>query len=212
MALATNYIPNLKHPLYFLSLIGGVSLDEIKQTILDPDNPEKYMIEMHRLVLNTCVATGFGLGVIDVDIDSKNLSPIIKELLLTITKFIFCEPVQFMDALCTLTGSGLAFIYFFINAMSEGGLKMGLNKNMAIKLVAKAMQSAANSILESDKHPSELRDSVLSRGGPAIYGIDVLNKNNCDSGFQNAIEASYRRLKELVNIEPIEEVEARPTL
>ena len=206
MALATNYIPNLKHPLYFLSLVGGVTLNEIKQTLLDPEDPDKYKIHfMHRLVLNNCVLDGNGFAVIDVDIESKSMNPLVKVLLNILNKYIMCQPEQLMDALCTLCGSGLAFIYYFINAMSEGGLKIGLNKEMGYKLVARVMQSAAMCVEKSEKELSVLQDSVLSKGGPAIYGIDVLNKSNCDAGFQNAVEASYRRLKELANNEPNEE-------
>ena len=205
MALATNYIPNLKHPLYFLSLVGGVTLNEIKQTLLDPEDPEKYRIHfMHRLVLNNCVVDGNGFAVIDMDIDSKNMSLPIKYLLTIINKHIMFQPEQLMDAVCTLCGTGLAFIYYFINAMSEGGLKIGLEKEMGHKLVAKVMQTAAMCIEKSEKEISVLQDGVLSKGGPAIYGIDVLNKSNCDAGFQNAIEASFRRLKELANNEPLE--------
>ena len=207
LALATNYIPNMKHPLYLLSLIGGVGMEEIKKTLLDPDDPDKYIVEMHRIVLNTCVATSWGLAVIDVEIDSKSMNPIIKTLLTSIAKYIISQPVQLMDALCTLTGNGLAFVYYFINSISEGGAKIGLNKTMATKLAAKALRSAAQCILESERSLSELQDSVVSIGGPTVYGVDSLNKSSCDAGFQNAIVASYKRLKELANTEPFEDVQ-----
>ena len=202
MALATNYIPNNKHPLTIHSLVGGVSLDEIKQTLLDPDNPKKYIIKMHRIVLNTCVANCFGLGVIDVDGDSKDLDICSKLILSLLNKYTLYQPEQLMDAICTLCGNGLAFVYYFINAMCEGGLKIGLEKEFGIKLVSKVLLSATVCIEKSDKELNVLQDWVLSKGGPAIYGIDVLNKSNCDAGFQDAIEASYRRLKELANVDP----------
>ena len=210
MALATNYIPNLKHPLYFLSLVGGVTLNEIKQTLLDPEDPDKYKIHfMHRLVLNNCVLDGNGFAVIDVDIESKSMNPLVKVLLNILNKYIMCQPEQLMDALCTLCGSGLAFIYFFIEAMSEGGLKVGLNKTMGVKLAAKALMSAAESMKRSKKDPSELKDSVLSIGGPAIYGIDHMNQKNCESAIISAVEAAYRRLKEVANTEP-DDLNLRP--
>lgn len=190
-------------------MIGGVKLNDIKLTLLDPDNPDKYTLEMHRIMLNIGVGYGLGMGAIDCEPDSKKCSPIVRELLTTITKLDYF-PEEVMDAICIMGGNGLAFCYYFIAAMAEGGFKMGLNKVMATKLAAKAMQTAAQCLLESDKHPSELQDSVISGGSPAIYGVAVLEKGDCAAGIQMAIEAAFRRLKELVDIEPITETEAKP--
>lgn len=209
-AFTTNYIPNQKHPIYVLSLIGGVPLSDVRVTMLDPENPDKYMIEMHRIMVNIGVAYGFGLGAIDVDPDSKQCSPIIRDILSSITKLLEYFPQAMMDALCVIGGNGLAFCYYFISALADGGFKMGLNKGMAIKLACKALQSAAQCLLESSKHPSELQDSVISSAGPAIYGIHVMDKADCSSGIQAAIDGSYRRLRQLVDIQPILEIEARP--
>ena len=188
-----------------LSLIGGVRLDDIKATLLDPDNPDKYMIQMHRVMLNIGVGYGIGMGALDVEPDSTHCSPVVRDLLSAITKLDYF-PDQLMDAACAIGGNGLAFSYYFISALADGGFKMGLNKVMATKLAAKSLQSAAQCLLESSKHPSELQDAVTSQGGPSIYGIHVMEKADCSSGFQSAIEGAYRRLKELVDIEPVTEI------
>ena len=210
MALATNYLPDFKHPYYFISLIGGVTLDEIRKTLLDPDNPDKYYFYINRVVLNQGVVKGRGLCITDHNIEGGlTFAAIIKLFLMPMCMYTKCQPIEMMDALCTLCGSGLAFIYFFIEAMSEGGLKVGLNKTMGVKLAAKALMSAAESMKRSKKDPSELKDSVLSIGGPAIYGIDHMNQKNCESGIISAVEAAYRRLKEVANTEP-DDLNLRP--
>jgi pyrroline-5-carboxylate reductase len=196
-ALTTNFIPNMKHPLYVLSLVsGGIKLSEIKKTLLNPDHPHKYMIEMHRIMINASCAYGLGLCCVDVEPDSNKLAPIVRELLSKIAKLEFVPEDQ-MDAACALAGNGLAFAYYYIGAMADGAFKMGLARNTAIKFAAKTAQSAAQSLLESGKHPSELKDSCSSPSGAAVYGLHSLDKADVQSGLQAAVEAAHRRAREL---------------
>ncbi len=199
MALTTNYIPNQRHPIYLLSLVGGVALGDIKQVLLNPDHPEKYKLEMHRIMLNTSVAYGLGLGAIDAEPDSKKCAPIVRDLLTSFAKIEFI-PEATMDAACALGGNGLAFVHYFISALSDGGFKMGLPKNMAVKLATKTLQSAAACLLESGKHATELRDQCTSPSGPAIYGIYMLDKKDTGSGLATAVEGAFRRIRELVDV------------
>jgi len=199
LALTTNFIPTRKRPTYILSLIGGIPLADLKSTLLNPETEKRYKVEMHRLVLNTSVAYGLGLGALDVEIDSKKCAPLIRDILQSMAKVELVAP-ELMDAVCTVAGNGSAFVYYFISALADGGVKMGLNKLMAIKLATKTIQSAAQTLLETNKGPAELRDDSTSPSGGAIYGIHVLDKQDCASGIQAAIDASYRRLKELVDV------------
>jgi pyrroline-5-carboxylate reductase len=81
--------------------------------------------------------------------------------------------------------------------MADGAFKMGLARPMAVKLAAKTLQCAAQALVESGKHPGELRDEVCSPSGAAIYGVHVLDKADVASGVAAAIEASYKRADEL---------------
>lgn len=197
LALTTNYIPNQRHPIYLLSLVGGVPLNDIKNTLLNPDHPEKYKLEMHRIMLNASVAYGLGLGALDIEPDSKKCNPLVRDLL-TSFAHIECIPESIMDVACAIGGNGLAFCHFFITALSDGGFKMGLPKPVAVKLAAKTLQSAAGSMLESGKQPSELRDNSTSPSGPAIYGIHILDKQDAGSGLAAAVEGAFKRIRELV--------------
>ncbi|XP_046909974.2 pyrroline-5-carboxylate reductase 3 isoform X1 [Dermatophagoides farinae] len=196
MALTTNFIPNQRHPLYILSLIGGVTLNDIKKTLLNPDHPDKYQLEMHRIMLNHSVGYGQGYGSLDVDLDSKYCAQIIRELLTPIARFDF-TPENQMDIACALAGCGSAFCYYFLTAISDGAFKKGLNKLKATKIAADALRSASVSLLVSGKNPSDLRDTFASPSGPAIYGIHVLDKDDFPSGISSAVEAAYKRIKEL---------------
>ena len=197
MALTTNYIPNQRHPIFMLSLVGGVPLNDIKNTLLNPEHPEKYKIEMHRIMLNTSVAYGLGLGALDIEPDSKKCNPLVRDVLTSFAR-IECIPEASMDVACAVGGNGLAYCHFFITALSDGGFKMGLPKSIAVKLAAKTLQSASASLLESGKHPSDLRDSSTSPSGPAIYGLHILDKQDAGSGIAGAVEGAFKRIRELV--------------
>jgi len=198
LALTTNYIPNQKHPVYLLSLVGGIPVADINTVLLNPEHPEKYKLEAHRIMLNAAVAFGIGLGALDIEPDSKKCSPIVRDLLTSFAKIEYLSEAH-IDAACALGGNGLAYVYYFISALADGGVKIGLAKNMAVKLAAKTLQSAAGSLLESGKHPSDLRDQCTSPSGPAIYGLHLLEKNDAGSGIASAVEGAFKRVRELVD-------------
>lgn len=198
-ALTVNYIPNMKHTIYILSLISGYNLDQIKAVLLNPEHPDKYSLEMHRVMLNSACAYGLGICAIDVEPDSSKLCALLRTMLSSIARLEYVPESQ-MDAACAICGAGLAFAYYFINAMADGAFKVGLNRQMALKFAAKTVQCAAQSLLESGKHPGELRDSVCSPKGAAIYGIHVLDRADVSSGITAAIEAAHKRAEELCKV------------
>lgn len=195
-ALCTNYIPYMRHPLYIVSLVSGATVDQIKQTLLNPDHPEKYKVEGHRCMINTAAMYGLGICAVDCEPDSKRLSPCLRNLLTSVGKLEYVPESQ-MDAACAIGGSGLAFSYFFISALSDGAFKMGLSRPMALKFAAKTLQCASQTQLESGKHPGELKDDVCAPSGAAIYGVHVLDKADVASGIAAAIEAAHKRSQEL---------------
>lgn len=107
--LTTNYIPNMRHPIYILSLVTGYDLKSIKECLLNPDHPEKYMLEMHRIMINCASAYGLGICAVDVEPDSKKLAEPLRTLLSSIATLEFVPEAQ-MDAACAICGSGLAFV------------------------------------------------------------------------------------------------------
>lgn len=196
--ITTNYIPHQRHPIYILSLVSGVTLSQIKACLLNPESPGKYVLEIHRVMLNTAVSHGLGICAVDCEPDSKKLSAPLRTLLSSIARLEHVPATQ-MDAACAVGGSGLAFSYYFMNALADGAFKMGLSRQQAIKFAAKTSQCAAQSLLESGKHPAELRDHVSSPSGAAIYGIHVLDKADVSSGVTAAVEAAHKRASDLAN-------------
>lgn len=198
--LTTNYIPHQRHPIYILSMVSGVSLAQIKACLLNPDSIGRYSLEIHRVMMNTAVGHGLGICAIDCEPDSKKLSAPLRQLLSRIAQLEYV-PASQMDAACALGGSGLAFSFYFINALADGAFKMGLSRKQAIRFASKTAQCAAQTMLESGKHPAELRDTVSAPSGAAIYGIHVLERNDVASGVTAAVEAAHKRAIDLATQE-----------
>lgn len=111
-SLCTNYIPNMKHQIYILSCVTGFTIDQIKQCLLNPENPEKYSCEAHRIVINCAAAYGLGVCCTDVDPDSPQLAEPIRATLKCVSTKLEYLPESMMDCACTICGSGLAFVSY----------------------------------------------------------------------------------------------------
>ena len=102
-----------------------------------------------------------------------------------------------MDAGCSVSGCGPAFMYTFAAAVARGGEECGLSKKQAIEFAAATMAGAAEMLLTSDKTPEELTDAVCSKGGSTIKGVDVLKNSEFEKIVCDCIKAAYKRNKEL---------------
>lgn len=203
MALTTNYIPRARHPTYLLSLVGGVSMYDIKQTLLNPDHPKKYRVSFYRIMLNIAIAYGVGMAVIDIEPDSTKCVPLIRDTLNSFGKLEYM-PENMMDMACVVGGCGLAFVFFFLGALADSAFKHGIPKAVSVKLAAKTLQAAAACVIESGKNPTELRDQVTAPGGGAVYGLNALDKHEVGHGITAAMEGALKRIKDLAN-HPINE-------
>ena len=102
-----------------------------------------------------------------------------------------------MDAVTGLSGSGPAYIFLIIEALSDAGVKMGLHRDSALMLAAQTMLGSAKLLLETGEHPGRLKDMVTSPGGTAIAGLHTLEAGGLRTTLINAVEAATRRAKEL---------------
>ncbi|MCL2296614.1 MAG: pyrroline-5-carboxylate reductase [Methanomassiliicoccaceae archaeon] len=102
-----------------------------------------------------------------------------------------------LDAVTGLSGSGPAYAYMMIEALSDGGVLMGLPRDISTKLAAQTLLGAAKTILETGEHPGKMKDIVCSPGGTSIQAVRVLEDCGLRSALINAVEASAMRSKEL---------------
>jgi pyrroline-5-carboxylate reductase len=102
-----------------------------------------------------------------------------------------------LDAVTGLSGSGPAYVYQFIEALSDGGVASGLPRDLATKLAAQTVLGAAKMVIETGEHPGALKDAVTSPGGTTIEGIHELEKGKLRGTVINAVRAAAEKSKKL---------------
>ncbi|HEY3253310.1 MAG TPA: pyrroline-5-carboxylate reductase [Polyangiaceae bacterium] len=102
-----------------------------------------------------------------------------------------------LDAVTGLSGSGPAYVMVMIDALADGGVKVGLSRETALMLAAQTVYGSAKLLLETGEHPSRLKDMVTSPGGTTIAGLQALEAGGLRYTLMNAVEVATRRATEL---------------
>ena len=104
---------------------------------------------------------------------------------------------ELLDAVTGLSGSGPAYVYVIIEALADGGVRMGIPRHIAQTLAAQTLLGTAKMVLEMGDHPGVLKDRVASPGGTTIAGLHKLEQGGLRATLMNAVEAATRRSQEL---------------
>ena len=106
-------------------------------------------------------------------------------------------PEALIDAASSVSGCGPAWVYQFIEALADGGVACGLPRAKAQEYAAQMVLGSAKLVLESGRHPGELKDAVCSPGGSTIQGVRVLEEHGFRGAVTDAVIAAYDKTKEM---------------
>lgn len=173
-----------------VSIAAGIPLNFIESFLNEGCRVIRVMPNTPCLVGET--AAGYSLG--------KNAGPDDGKLVGTILDAVgksYLLEEKYLDAVTGLSGSGPAFVYTIIEALSDGGVKMGLPRDISTTLAAQTVLGAAKMVLETGMHTGTLKDFVTSPGGTTIEGIHALEKGGVRSALIDAVEAATKKSKRL---------------
>ncbi len=170
-----------------LSIAAGITTFSVEE-ILGSENP------VIRAIPNTPILVNQGMCAISSGkyATSEHMH-YVSEMFNSSGKCIQTEE-KLINVITAITSSGPAFMYSLIDAISEGGVKLGLQKHVALELAAQTALGAAEMILESGKHPSALKDEVTTPGGCTIEGIATMEKHAVRYALIETIENTYKKL------------------
>jgi len=137
-------------------------------------------------------ACGVSRGTLASDADEQLVST-----LLSSVGVVEIVAEHLLDAVTGLSGSGPAYVFQIIEALSDGGVKVGLPRDMAIRLAAQTLVGAAEMVLQTGEHPAALKDAVTSPGGTTIAALHEMERGGVRAALISAVEASTRRSGEL---------------
>jgi pyrroline-5-carboxylate reductase len=190
IAPAANQRLNSNHAPVFVSMAAGWSIAKIRE-ILGAKMP------VVRIMPNTPALIGKGMIAMSAspEVSAQSVSEL--EKFLGGAGLIDKVDERFMDAVTGLSGSGPAFVYLFIEALADGGVRAGLPRDKALRYAAQTVLGSAAMVQETGKHPGELKDMVTSPGGTTIAGITALENGAFRGTVIKAVEAAWKRSLEL---------------
>ena len=180
------YIEKRKNRFVLVSMIAGTSIADIK-------NYTRMDAPVIRIAPNTPVAIGEGIvlytGSFEVTDEEKEafVNGLSEAGLVT-------EIPENLHAIgLTLGGCGPAFVDLFVEALADGAVASGLPRNQALAIASQMVVGSAKLLLESGKHPGELKDAVCSPGGTTIQGVRVLEQKGFRGTVMDALIAAYEK-------------------
>jgi pyrroline-5-carboxylate reductase len=173
-----------------ISIAAGVPVSTIQSRLATGTRVIRAMPNTPALVDAAATAIAGGEHVSEADLaDAKRIFD-------AIGVTVILEESQ-LDAVTGLSGSGPAYVFLILEALSDAGVKVGLSRRTAQLLAAQTLLGSAKLLLETNEHPGRLKDMVTSPGGTAITGLHTLENGGVRTTLMNAVEAATRRSREL---------------
>ncbi len=173
-----------------VSIAAGVTLSQLRDGLGE-------MVRLIRVMPNTpCLVGASAAGYAPAETSTTDDVALVDRLLNAVGR-AFRLPESLLDAVTGLSGSGPAFVAVIIEALADGGVRMGLPREAALTLAAQTVLGTAKMVLETNLHPATLKDMVSSPGGTTIAGLHALERGGLRAALMDAVEAATRRAQEL---------------
>lgn len=180
----------VKQDVMIITIAAGITMRDVEQAF-------GKKIKVVRTMPNTPSLVGAGMTAVSVnDKITDHELEIVEELLSSFGKVEVIIESQ-MDAIPAISGSSPAYVYMMIEAMADGGVRQGLSRDQSYRLAAQAVLGAAQMVLETGKHPGELKDQVTSPGGATIAAVATLEQERFRGAVLAAMESCTVKVKEL---------------
>jgi pyrroline-5-carboxylate reductase len=173
-----------------ISIAAGVTLAKLENLL--PAGARVIRVMPNTPALVGEAASAFALGTNATAADGE-----LAKKLLSAVGLALQVKESLLDAVTGLSGSGPAYVYQFIEALSDGGVAAGLPRDIAAKLAAQTVLGAARMVLETGQHPGTLKDQVTSPGGTTIEGLHALEKGKLRATVMSAVRAATEKSKKL---------------
>ncbi len=177
-------------PYTLVTMAAGLSISAVKE-MAGVECP------IIRIMPNTPVTVGEGM--ILYAINQSVSKSILDEFLMSLSAAGRFDAIaeDKMDAAGALSGCGPAYVYLFAEALADGAVECGVARDKANLYAAQTLLGAASLLLESGKHPGELKDAVCSPGGTTIAGVHALESHAFRAAAMEAVRAAYEKTLEL---------------
>lgn len=154
-------------------------------------------VRLVRVMPNTPCLVGEGVSGYCMSEGTDSSDAELAESLLNTVGIAVRFPESLMDAVVGLSGSGPAYVYMMIDALADGGVKMGIPRDLSLKLAAQTVLGSAKTVLQTGEHPGVLKDRVCSPRGTTIAAVHTLEQNGFRAALIDAVEQATRRSMEM---------------
>lgn len=182
--------PEVDKSKLIISIAAGITISRIEKVLSKGSRIVRVMPNTPALVLAGAAAIAAGTHATQTDMT------VAQEIFGAVGRAVVVEE-KLMDAVTGLSGSGPAYVFTIIEALSDAGVKAGIPRALSLELAAQTVFGAAKMVVETKEHPGKLRDMVTSPGGTTIAGLHELENGRLRAVLMNAVEAATARSREL---------------
>jgi pyrroline-5-carboxylate reductase len=169
-----------------MSIIAGTKMSSLTLALEHP--------AVIRVMPNTPAQIGYGMSMWTASKEvGESKRGLAQSILGTIGREIYVEDEKYLDMATGLSASGPAYVFMFIEALIDAGVYVGLPRDMARTLALQMVYGSTRLVMDTGKHPSELKDMVVSPGGTTAEGVQALERAAVPAAIVEAVNAAYQK-------------------